>query len=79
MENTQWHHVDMRGYLDNGPSCDGCEACNCADTLEEPLNQDWHDGCIGLAVYHVDMDDGQAYCDDCYEETERLSNDSLQV
>lgn len=52
-----WTINDTRGYLDGGPPCDRCGACEC-----EPK---CGDECIGLSFAFVCLDGGEALCSDC--------------
>ena len=78
-EASAWTINDTRGYMDGGPSCDECGACEC-DCLECPCRdphflseapdcacechgQDAE--CIGLSFAYVCLDGGESLCEDC--------------
>ena len=79
----QWYVNDTRGYLDAGPACDECGACECercddcirpvccsADATEFQCKagEVSHNGeCIGLSVAYVCLDGGDALCAACAE------------
>ena len=75
----EWYVNDTRGYLDAGPACDECGACECQDMCgEEGCNAvlcqscEHDDGadrpeCIGLSVAYVCLDGGDALCEACAE------------
>lgn len=70
-----WTVNDTIGYLDSGPSCDECGACECEcehgwrfnECPECPDSCTWED-CIGLSFAYVCLDGGEAYCQDCVDE-----------
>ena len=67
MVNSIWYEVDMRGYIDDGPACGECGACDCSEpcrAVDTDYNIDMD--CIGLAHYFVYMDGGDTLCSDCY-------------
>lgn len=55
-----WTIDDTRGYLDAGPTCDECGACECGTYCDE------HE-CIGLSFAFVCLDGGETLCSECAE------------
>lgn len=82
-----WHEHDTRGYIDGGPSCDECGACEC-DPCEthggngpacrcEDCDEAAHvaeDCCIGLSHAWCCLDGGETYCDECAPELARCED-----
>ena len=62
-EDCAWTVNDTRGYIDGGPACDECDACECED--HEALDFDGGDECCGLSFAFVCLDGGDALCEDC--------------
>jgi hypothetical protein len=71
-----WTINDNRGYLDSGPSCDECGACECGPCETHGVNPgcscgycvDAEDsGCIGLSFAFICLDGGDALCERCAE------------
>lgn len=76
-----WTVNDTHGYLDAGPSCDECQACECGEEpcedcghrAHEPLIDDCsccerHEpSCIGLSFAFLCLDSGEALCPECAE------------
>lgn len=74
-----WTANDTRGYLDGGPSCDECGACECcceecggdshdhAETCETGGGDSADDECVGLSFAFVCLDGGDTLCEDCAE------------
>ena len=75
-EGCEWYVNDTRGYIDAGPSCDECGACECeSDHCAAPhdceeCSEKYSDGefeCVGLSVAYVCLDGGDALCRACAE------------
>lgn len=61
-----WTINDTRGYLDGGPSCDECGACECSPDMHTCLAEPDNDvECIGLSFAYVCLDGGDSLCEDC--------------
>lgn len=75
-EDTAWTINDTRGYIDGGPSCHECNACECMvceHNTPEPmcccdLQPEGFIECIGLSFAFVCLDGGEALCEDCAEQ-----------
>ncbi len=67
-----WTINDVRGFLDVGPQCDKCGACECesdAPMTGKPCEQGGPDvECVGLSFAYVCLDGGEALCEDCASE-----------
>ena len=74
-----WTVHDTRGYLDGGPPCDECGACECnicegecgecgTPCDERACRCENHgDGeCIGLSFAFICLDGGDTYCRNCF-------------
>lgn len=76
-DGCEWYVNDTRGYLDAGPACDDCGACECG---REPFEccgckphadddceccEEHEPHCIGLSIAYVCLDGGDALCEDC--------------
>ena len=63
-DDVAWTVNDTTGYMDEGPSCDKCDACECEDEHGR-----LHIGaeCIGLSFAYVCLDGGEALCEECAE------------
>ena len=61
-ESVAWTINDTRGYLDGGPACDECGACDCVDCGNLKCECD---DCIGLSFAYVCPDGGDALCEEC--------------
>jgi hypothetical protein len=57
----EWYEHDTRGYIDAGPACDKCGACECDDSTHEDTEAE----CIGLPLAWVCLDGGDALCPEC--------------
>lgn len=74
-DGVAWTVHDTRGYMDGGPSCDECGACECECSECGALGQAAHEcahasedqECIGLSVAYVCLDGGDALCEACAE------------
>jgi hypothetical protein len=78
-----WAVHDSRGYIDGGPSCDECGACDCGPCEVHPgelgghcYDCGWRDTdrdimgeveCIGLSFAYVCLDGGESLCPSCFE------------
>lgn len=73
-----WTVNDTRGYIDEGPTCDECGACDCdvpheIDVDEVPGGAAWageaaeEPACAGLSFAFVCLDGGEALCESCAE------------
>lgn len=69
-----WTIHDTRGYLDPGPACDECGACECFDgitdgkrCLAEHCGSVGIEECIGLSFAFTCLDGGESLCEDCAE------------
>jgi hypothetical protein len=74
----EWYVNDTRGYIDAGPACDECGACeckneehgcpaphDCAECGDKYSNGKYE--CVGLSVAYVNLDGGEALCTECAE------------
>jgi hypothetical protein len=77
-QDVAWTVNDTRGYIDGGPACDECGACECvgpcADGCINPAAHitdcDLHgpDGeCVGLSFVYICLDGGDTLCEACFE------------
>lgn len=80
-DNGAWTVNDTRGYLDGGPSCDECGACECGDCQDCGLPEHECDcagceggECIGLSFAYVCIDGGEALCEECFYSTDEDVN-----
>ena len=80
-ESVAWAVNDTRGYINPGPACDTCGACECGPCVEcppeshsnltHPACAHWEDDgsdkpeCIGLSFAFVCLDGGDSLCEDC--------------
>ena len=73
-----WTVNDTRGYLDGGPACDECGACECepcpdcghASCSADHMHKEGYvEGteCIGLSFCFVCLDGGEVLCPACAE------------
>ena len=70
-----WTVNDTRGYIDGGPSCDECNACQClcdacdAEGADAHECEHWQEDseCVGLSFAYVCLDGGEALCEACTE------------
>lgn len=67
-----WTVNDTRGYIDGGPACDECGACECETVDGTPLCAIEQDNgkpveseCVGLSFAYVCLDGGDALCRAC--------------
>lgn len=80
-DGSEWLEHDTRGYLDGGPMCDKCGACECEPTCgaecHEYCMETCHESgldpaeepeslCIGLSHGWTHLDSGEFLCDDCF-------------
>lgn len=56
-----WAVNDTRGYMDEGPHCDGCGGC---DYSKESCEAE---ECAGLSFAYVCLDGGESYCEECFD------------
>lgn len=73
-EQGSWTIQDTRGYMDIGPSCDECGACECEHGWRfNECTTCKEGGCpwvtweehIGLSFAYVNLDGGETLCEDC--------------
>ena len=77
-ETVAWIINDTRGYIDAGPACDDCGACECPNRLHcdasqphkacetcDQCHSDTPAECIGLSFAYVCLDGGDSLCEDC--------------
>ena len=70
-QDVAWTINDTRGYIDAGPSCDDCAACDCEDKTHDhgddcgPYDDEESQGCIGLSFAFVCLDGGDSLCEAC--------------
>lgn len=72
-ESIAWTINDTSGYLDSGPTCDECGACECDPHLIP--DDGYADGgapyeddeivCVGLSFSYICLDGGVTLCSDC--------------
>jgi hypothetical protein len=77
-----WTVNDTRGYIDGGPACEECGACecercscgNCDGTApyhacdSSPEDSE----CIGLSFAYICLDGGDALCRECFEKDDTV-------
>ena len=78
-DNGAWTINDTRGYVDGGPSCDGCSACECeceygCDDPHDCEHSTEDQECIGLSFAYVCLDGGEALCEKCFYSTDEDVN-----
>lgn len=81
-ESVAWTINDTRGYMDGGPACDICGACECfpceghqyapscaCTRCSEAIGhgEPAEIECIGLAFAFICLDGGESYCEECAE------------
>lgn len=72
IDDVAWTVNDTRGYMEYGPSCSECGACECSISgcdAYTPLCQcDCYEGeseCIGLSFTYICLDGGDILCEEC--------------
>lgn len=63
-----WTVHDSRGYLDGGPACDECGACECTNHGPDcDFDCDCAETCIGLSFAYVCLNGGDTLCQECFD------------
>lgn len=75
-DDVAWTVNDTRGYIDGGPACDECGACECwscgGDHIDSPKECECvctgeDKECVGLSFVYVCLDGGEALCQACFD------------